>query len=69
MDNLLPVNNEPSKTEPKDSIFSNKGTLLAILLVLVALGFGIFALFNLGSSSEYQGMIKKVEQQTQKLTK
>ena len=63
MDNNL----TPKNTQQKDTIFDNKGTLVAVALVIIALSFGVIALFNMGSSSEYQGMIKKVEEQTQKL--
>ncbi len=49
------------------SIFSSKGVLLAIGIVLVALIIGVSALLSFKSKDSYQGMIKKIEEQTTEL--
>lgn len=46
---------------------SNKTLIIAVAVVIVAVGFGIFALLSHNSSSKYQGMIQKIEEQTVEL--
>lgn len=42
------------------------GVVIAMIVVVIAIAFGITTLFG-ASSSQYQGFIKKVETQTEKL--
>lgn len=53
---------------PVKSIFNgNKGLMIAILIGIVAVTVGASALLAFNSANQYEGMIKKVETQTQQL--
>ena len=41
--------------------------MIAVIIVIVAIIIGISALMGLGSTGQYQGYIKKIEQQTEDL--
>jgi len=49
------------------TIRNNKGIIIAAITVLVAAIVGITAMMGSSSSEQYQGMIQKIEQQTQDL--
>ncbi len=58
-----------SKVEEKPKRFgfllANKGLVGIIAIAIIAVIVGFSALTSLGDTSQYQGLIKKVEQQTQ----
>mgnify|MGYP001615355241 FL=1 len=57
-----------SVSENKPSFLSaNKGLLIAIAVVIVVIGIGVSAIFGFSSSNQYQGMIKKVKEETEVL--
>jgi len=45
----------------------SKGIITAIIIGIIAIVIGISALLKYGSTSEYQGYLKKIEQQTEEL--
>lgn len=51
----------------KPLLFSSKGFIIASVFVLLAVIVAVGALFSFNSASDYQGLIKKVESQTQEL--
>ena len=54
--------------EPKASLISgNKGLIISVAAVLIAAIIGFIALSSSNSGAQYQGMIEKVEKQTQEL--
>ncbi len=66
--NLSPLPNNKGDEEEKQSIFSgSKGVVIAIIIGLVALAIGISAVIGFKSANQYQGFIKKIEDQTQEL--
>ena len=60
----------PDTQTPSNSIFNgNKGLILAIAIALIVTIIGFSAFMALNSGDQYQGLIKKVENQTEKLKK
>lgn len=58
----------PDSTPTNTSIFfGNKGMLIAAAAVIVLVIIGFSALIGFNSTSQYKGMIQKVEQETQAL--
>lgn len=51
----------------KTELFSSKGFIIAMVFVALAVVVALYSLFNINSASNYQGLIKKVENQTQEL--
>jgi cell division protein FtsL len=60
-----PTTSPPSKFS--SLISGNKGLIIAIIVVVLAAIIGFIALTNFGTTKEYQGLIEKVEQQTEDL--
>ncbi len=54
---------EPQPASP----FRSKGIIIAVIIVIIAAVVGVSALIGLGSTSQYQGYIKKIEDQTNDL--
>ncbi|OGJ42612.1 hypothetical protein A3B60_00825 [Candidatus Peregrinibacteria bacterium RIFCSPLOWO2_01_FULL_39_12] len=46
---------------------ANKGLIIAVAVVILVVGIGVSAIFGFSSSSQYQGMIKKVKEETEVL--
>lgn len=62
-----PILSPESIALKKPDLFSSKGFVIAMVFVGLAVIVAIYALFNINSASNYQGLIKKVETQTQEL--
>lgn len=45
----------------------SKGLIIGIIVAIIAIVFGMMALFNYNSSSKYQGMIQKIQSETKEL--
>lgn len=51
-----------------ENIFTrSKGIMIAIIIGIIAIVIGISALLKYGSTNEYQGYLKKIDQQTEEL--
>lgn len=51
-----------------ENLFSrSKGVIIAIIIGIIAIVIGVSALLKHGSTSEYQGYLKKIDQQTEEL--
>ncbi len=51
-----------------ENLFSHsRGVIIAIVIGIIALVIGVSALMKYGSTSEYQGYLKKIDQQTEEL--
>lgn len=59
-----PKQEEKPKNKTLSFLLNNKGLLLAIIVVIIVAIIGISSLFDFGSTSQYQGLIQKVEQET-----
>lgn len=59
--------NLPSSQSPQ-LLSGSKGVVIAVIIGLIAIVIGVSALIGFKSSNQYQGYLKKVEQQTQELT-
>jgi len=69
---LLNPDAEKEKQKPSrlvKLINGNKGLLLAIVAVVIIALIALFALGGFGESSQYKGMIQKVQEQTEDLQK
>ena len=56
------------KTTQKLNFFlGNKGLLIAVIVVILATIIAVFSLGSLGNTSQYQGLIKKVETETSQM--
>ncbi|MFC1616335.1 hypothetical protein ACFL21_04290 [Patescibacteria group bacterium] len=53
---------------PVSLLRGSKGLIIAIIIVIIVAIIGIVAMMGSGSSESYQGMIKKVEQETTKVS-
>jgi hypothetical protein len=58
--NIQLKTSEPEPSSP----FKSKGIIIAVIIVIVAAVIGFSALIGLGSTSQYQGYIKQIEDQT-----
>ena len=64
-----PIQTQAS-TAPGTSMFAgNKGLIIAIIVGIVVIVFGLIALFSLNPSDKYKGMIQNMENQTVQLQK
>lgn len=59
----------PDNIAPEKPSFlsANKGLIIAMAVVILVVGIGLSAIFGFSSSSQYQGMIKKVKEETEVL--
>lgn len=59
----------PDNTAPEKPSFlsANKGLIMAAAAVILVVGIGLSAIFGFSSSNQYQGMIKKVKEETEVL--
>lgn len=65
---MTEFNLHPDSNQPNQSVFNgNKGLLIAIVLGVIAAVVGVSAFLNSGSGNQYEGLIKKVESETQQL--
>ncbi len=62
-----PILNPESIILKKPELLQSKGFIIAMIFVGIAVVVALYALFNMNSASDYQGLIKKVETQTQQL--
>jgi len=54
----------PSKMANTLSLFRNRGMLIAAIIGLIVLIIGVSSLFSIGNKSQYQGLIKQIEEST-----
>lgn len=65
---MTEFNLHPDSNQSNQSVFNgNKGLLIAIVLGVVAAVVGVSAFLNSGSGNQYEGLIRKVESETQQL--
>lgn len=57
----------PDSEQSSSLINGNKGLIIAAIVVIIAVGIGIFSFINSSSSAKFQGMIKKVQTETQNI--
>jgi uncharacterized protein YxeA len=51
-----------------ENLFSrSRGVVIAIIIGIIALVIGVSALLKSGSTDQYQGYLKKIDQQTEEL--
>lgn len=63
-----PTNLKPSEPQsPSPFPFRSKGVIIAIIIVVVAIVIGVSALIGVGSTSQYQGYIRQIEDTTSDL--
>lgn len=65
--NLSPTQ-YPGAGQSPQLLAGSKGVIIAIIIGIIAIVIGVSALIGFKSSNQYQGYLKKVEQQTQDLT-
>jgi len=62
------IGDDTSKTKQGIAMIKgNKGLFIAIIVVIIIAIVGVSALIGLNSSSQYQGLIQKLEQETAKI--
>lgn len=57
----------PDNNQPSGLINGNKGLIIAVILVVVALLVGFFTFINSPSTGKFQGLIMKVQTANQRL--
>ena len=59
----------PDADQTTSLLNGNRGLIIAIIVVVIALVVGFFAFFNSTSTGKLQGLIEKVQIETQNLQK
>ncbi|OGJ42696.1 hypothetical protein A3I58_00290 [Candidatus Peregrinibacteria bacterium RIFCSPLOWO2_02_FULL_39_10] len=63
----ITIHPDNASADKPSFLSANKGLILAVAVVILVVGIGVSAIFGFSSSSQYQGMIKKVKEETEVL--
>lgn len=67
---MIPEENKTNgETQRSQLLAGSKGVIIAVIIGIIAVVIGVSALIGFKSSNQYQGYLKKIEQQTENLTK
>ncbi len=66
--NLSPIPKQENPGNKKSQLLAgSKGVIIAVIFGLIAIAIGFSAVIGFKSANQYQGFIKKIEQQTEEL--